>query len=421
MNISHSIRLSVIPLSRWSLILAAVLLAWSAIPLANAQTFEELEQRLLEHPSVAALQFSKTESRENAAASLGLPDPVVSIGVNNVPLQEPAFDRFLPTNKSIAVRQSLPNLAERRAQSSISESRASLQQLQAEWQFASLRSKLISLLAEQSALNEQLILLTARISKYDELEGVIQSEIDAGRPVVFRIADIEIERADIAREKASIDAALVGVRAGIEELVSVAAVTPAPEVMQASWGGSAGAFYPVRLADQDGEVSKAGVSAAKAAFRPDWGVSLTYQQRDEGNGLPGSVFGGDDWFSASVSVTVPIWSRQNQQPKLRAAKAAANASRQRSDVAARASLFEWRALSGKIDASKVFQQVLREKIVSLDSRIEALTSNYEAGLGDYSTILDAEIAQLKLQGELISERATEISLIAQANSLLVTS
>ena len=223
------------------------------------------------------------------------------------------------------------------------------------------------------------------------------------------------------REKASIDAALVGVRAGIEELVSVAAETPAPEMVLASWDGSAGAFYRVRLADQDGEISEAGVSAAKAAFRPNWGVSLTYQQREEGIGSPGSVFDGDDWFSASVSVTVPIWSRHNQQPKLRAAKAAVNASRQKSDVAARAALSEWRALSGKINASKAFQQILREKIVALDRRIEALTSNYEAGLGDYSTILDAEIAQLILRGELISERATEISLIAQANSFLVTS
>ena len=408
-------------INRRAIATISALLSWGMLSNAHAQTFEELEQRLLDHPSIVALRFSETASRESAAGTLGLPDPVITVGVNNVPLQDPAFDRFLPTNKAVGVRQSLPNFAERRALSSANEHRASLQKLQAAWQYETLKAKLIALLAKQAALNEQLSLLAIRDSKYDELEEVIRSEIDAGRPVVFRIADIDIERADSAREKAAIAAMQIEISAGIEELISMPAQTPAPAVELAAWDGQASRFFAVRLADQNVDISEAGVSAAEAAFRPDWGISLTYQQREEGSGVPGSTFAGDDWFSASVSVTVPLWSRQNQQPKLRAAKANANARRQQSDVAARAALAEWRALSGKIEASKDFQQILREKISALDSRIEALTSNYEAGLGDYSTILDTEISQLKLQSDLADEIARQISLTAQANSLLVTS
>ncbi|WP_306253274.1 TolC family protein [Parvularcula sp. IMCC14364] len=408
------------PFCKWVPASLALMLSWNTFPIAHAQTFKELEQQLLDHPSIVALRFSETASRESAAANIGLPDPVISVGVNNVPLQDPAFDRFLPTHKAIGVRQSLPNFAERRALSSANERRASLQKLQAEWQFVTLRAKLISLLATQTALSEQLSILAARDIKYNELEEVIRSEIDAGRPAVFRIADIDIERADSAREKAAILASQIEVSAGIEELVLMAAKTPAPETALALWDGQATRFYAVRLADQNIDISEAGVSAAKAAFRPDWGVSLTYQQREEGSGAPGSTFAGDDWFSASVSVTVPIWSRQNQQPKLRAAKANANARRQQSEVAARAALAEWRVLSAKIEASNDFQKILREKISALDSRIEALTSNYEAGLGDYSTILDTEITQLKFQSDLATERARQVSLTARANSLLVT-
>ena len=421
MNLTQSASLSVRRLSHLSIVSVVVLLAWTLLSPVSAQSFQELEQRLFEHPSLVALQFNEKESREKAEASLGLPDPVLTVGVNNVPLRDPAFDRFLPTNKAIGVRQSLPNMAERRAKSTVNKSTASLQRMQGEWQFAALKARLISLLAKQTSLTEQLSLLVARDAKYDELEEVIQSEINAGRPVVFRIADIDIERADMAREKALIDATRISVRAEIVELVSVPAVTRAPVQELASWDGAAGTFYSVQIANRDVTISDAGISVAEAAFRPDWGLSLTYQQREDGSGLPGSTFDGDDWFSASVSVTVPLWSRQNQQPKLRAAKAAADASRQKSDVAARAALSSWRRLGAQIDASREYQQILEEKILLLDERIEALTNNYEAGLGDYSAILDAEIAQLKLRGDVIAERATETALIARANSLLVTS
>lgn len=388
----------------------------------TAQSFAELEATLKEHPILLELHYQETANQEQAHASLGLPDPVITLGVNNVPVQDPAFDRFLPTNKAIGVKQSLPNWQKRKALSMRSESQAYLAKLQGEWRFQLLRARLISLLATSESLNEQIQLLSAREHKYRELEEVIQSEIDAGRPVVFRMADIELERADLARERALLESDLAQVKASLIDLVGKPVTPPPlPMIELAQWQGAASDFYTVLLADQNIEISNADVTFAKAAFGPDWGVSLTYQQREAGNGQLGSIYDGDDWFSASVSFTVPLWASSNQKPKLRAAKASANASRQKSATMARNALTQWRTLSARIEASEEFQYILKEKITALDSRINALRSNYESGLGDYSSILDAQNVQLQLKAQLSAEHAIEIGLIAQANSLLVSS
>jgi cobalt-zinc-cadmium efflux system outer membrane protein len=96
--------------------LASALLA-CALPgsLAFAQpteglAFEELEARLSDHPSLTALTYQAEASRERGTAATALPDPVVSVGVNNFPIFDPSFSDFLPTNKAVGVRQDFPKL-----------------------------------------------------------------------------------------------------------------------------------------------------------------------------------------------------------------------------------------------------------------------------------------------------------------------
>ena len=101
--------------------LASALLA-CALPgsLAFAQpteglAFEELEARLSDHPSLTALTYQAEASRERGTAATALPDPVVSVGVNNFPIFDPSFSDFLPTNKAVGVRQDFPNRTGRQA------------------------------------------------------------------------------------------------------------------------------------------------------------------------------------------------------------------------------------------------------------------------------------------------------------------
>lgn len=118
---------------------------------AVAQTLGELEDILRAHPSLAALGYETEAARELSRAATALPDPVVSFGINNLPVGDPAFDRFLPTNRAIGVRQDFPNLAGRRARASQAQARAGISEAMKKARFSALRAELIILLHERTA------------------------------------------------------------------------------------------------------------------------------------------------------------------------------------------------------------------------------------------------------------------------------
>ena len=119
----------------------------AAVPqFATAQTFEDLEARLRGHPSLIAMDYRASAQEERAVAAIALPDPVVSLGINNFPIYDPSFNAYLPTNKAVGIRQQFPNLAGREARAG--EARAMSAQTEAvrDARYAALRAELIALL-----------------------------------------------------------------------------------------------------------------------------------------------------------------------------------------------------------------------------------------------------------------------------------
>lgn len=170
-----------------ALLLAAVAsFASSNISGAHAQSLDQLETELARHPALDAMRYRSDADRERARAARALPDPVVSLGVNNLPVFDPGFDRFLPTNKAVGVRQQIPAAALRNAQSMGASTRAVQTDAARDWQYAQLRAELRISLIERARIREQRRLALARREKYAELTDVIQNEIDAGRPALFR-------------------------------------------------------------------------------------------------------------------------------------------------------------------------------------------------------------------------------------------
>ena len=403
-----------------SVIALSILITLTLPASAQVETYEALEARLLEHPALQALRHSADAKRETAISTKALPDPVVSLGVNNVPVSDPSFDTFLPTNKAVGVRQAIPNGGVRRARSRGVKSKAEQNDIEAAWMFSRLKAELVSTLANQQRLEEQISLANARDAKYAELQDIIKTEIDAGRPAVFRLAQVDVERAEVARQIVNLEAERAEIKAQLVELVGAAPSIEPPELSFHQWQGGAQEFHAVQLAKAGINVAQAGIDEAKASFGPDWGLSLTYQQREEGNGSFGSTFSGEDWFSAQVTFTVPLWAPKSQTPKLRAAKSSKSAAEQRFHATARRAQSEWTTLSASRLAAERSVIVFRQKIVAIDEQINASLNNYEAGIGDYSPVIDGELAKLSFQSQIATEKARLITATARANSLLVT-
>lgn len=382
--------------------------------------FSELELRLTDHPALQGLRFRSHAMRERATAASALPDPVISMGLNNVPISDFSFDTFLPTNKSIGIQQSFPNRAGRRAREENATTTSSALEIATSYEFARLRASLITNLIEQARVKKDIALASVRDLKYAELQEVIQTEINAGRAVVFRLAQVDIERADVARDIVNLESELAKVKAEINSLVGAAAATPPPAVSLVSWNGDNLSFHQVKLATANIAIAQSKVAEVRSEFGTNWGIGLTYQQRDAGNGRSGSSFEGDDWFSGKITFTVPVWANKKQAPALRAARSEKAAAEMNVSAVARKTEANWRSLAATSNAADLSIALFEKKLLALDQKIAASLTTYESGNGDYSPIIDSEIAQLIFRSQIARETARRDIAIVQANSQMVT-
>ena len=392
-------------------------LALAAPPLL-AQSFQELEARLKEHPALEALRLQTQAYREDSVAAAAWPDPVVSVGVNNLPLLDPSFRAFLPTNKALGVSQQIPNRPERAARSERAKRRAARNDAAESLQFARMRAELIVALVERRRIAEQLALLRQQDSLYGELEQIVQGEIGAGRPALFRLAEIDLQRSEIDRSLADLQGKRAEFEARLQDLVGDAGDVVPPQLEPKAWSGDAVAFHAVRVAREAITVADAGVSEAQAAWKPDWGFQLTYQQRDSGGA--GMRFPGDDWVSAAVTFSVPLWGSRSQAPALRAARAERESARSRQSAVARKAAAQFTALDATRRAAEAATAALQTKISAIREQVAAQRTRYESGMGDYSRVIDGELAELILLARIADEKARRDRATAQLNSLLVT-
>lgn len=393
-------------------------LALGAPPLFG-ESFPELEARLKEHPALEALRLESSAYREDALAAVAWPDPVVSVGINNFPLSDPSFRTYLPTNKALGVSQQIPNRSARTARSEQARRGAARNEVLEAMQFARMRSELLVALLDRRRIAEELALLNGQDSLYTELEQIVEGEIAAGRPVVFRLAEIDLQRAEVARKLADLQAEDADVDARLADLVGGVGAVPLPPIEPTTWSGDPDAFHAVRLAAAEVALAEAGVERAQAAWRPDWGVQLTWQQRDSGG--TDVRFPGDDWVSAAVTFSVPIWGNRSQAPALRAARAQRASAVSRRTAAARGAAARYSALDATRRAAEAAMGALNAKLPAIREQVAAQRTKYESGTGDYSPIIDGELAELVLLARIALEQARRDSAVARLNSLMVTS
>ncbi|MFH1517224.1 MAG: TolC family protein [Pseudomonadota bacterium] len=398
---------------RNGLLSAALALAAGALPAAS-QSLDELDARLRQHPSLEALTQRADAGRERAVAATALPDPVISLGINNFPVYDPSFNAFLPTNKAVGVSQAIPSRAGREARSGEARAMAVQTDRLRDAQLAMLHGELVALLHEKQSIAGQQELAESRHVKYDELTEVAAAEIDAGRPAVFRLAEIEAERTRVARELVVLKQREAEIDARLVDLTGLVPTTPAPPVEPASWSGEARDFHAVRVAEAGMDVAGYAIDGAEAAWKPNWGAQLTYQQRDAG-----ASFAGDDWVSGMVTFSVPFWSGRSQAPRLRAAKADRASAEMQYQAAARSAAARYAAETAAWKAAKETLAVLAQNIAAVEDEIAAQLTIYESGAGTYAPIIDGEIAILKLRADIAAEEARMAGAASRMNALLV--
>lgn len=393
-----------------------VILSAGTISTAQAASFEDYVERLSKHPQIESILAQSAAQDAQAIGELGLPDPVLTLGVDNVPISDPSFDEFLPTSKIIGLSQQIPNPVMLDAKSERFEQMSEKSLLMAEYMKARMRYMLISKLAEYESVKTQKSLVQKQLSYFKELENTFEGQIESGGSQYQRFSEVDVERAEAERKLNDLDARLSSIEAEFVRLVDEVPDIKLPEIIQGVWDKNPASLYPVMLAAEDVDIASKDVGIADAAFLPNFGVNAVYKQREDGRN---DRFDGADWFSVQAQVTIPLWASKNQKPKLKAAQEKKRSAQFAYDDMLRQWTQQMMALESARDAAFKNVKVLQDKDLAMKKKIDAAQRNYEAGTENLDAVLLAKIDRLNIQAGLTIAKETHISKSAEFNSNII--
>lgn len=383
--------------------LFAAAAAWgqAALSLQEAQTLAVTRSQQL-----VAQNAASRAVREMAVAAGRLPDPVLKLGVENVPVNGPdrlSLSRDFMTMRRIGLMQELPR-AEKR-QLKVERLERDGQRIQAERELAIAVIRRDTALAWLDRYYAQAMLDLLR-QQVEETHLQVQGAEAAWRSGRGNQADLFAARA-----------ARAGLQDRLRELERQAAnatlmlarwigpgAAAQPPSREAGWNGGTFSATPAhehlrrhpQLAALAAQVQAAETEArqARADTRPDWTVEASYSQR-------GPAYSN----MVSIGVSVPLQlDRANRQDREVAAKVAALAEAQAKledalaahEAEVRVALNDWN--SGKERLARLSTELLPAARL----RSEAALNSYKASKADLASVLSARREEIDARIQLLA-------------------
>ena len=369
---------------------------------------DTLSAQLRQHPSVIELDLQSHARELAAAASMGLPNPKLELGVNNLPIENPAFDRYLPTNKSIALSQLIPGQGKRNSRRLEQLSLSKLEHLKAEDRLAELELKALRALANLQKIETLRPLLEQQRHHYDELDEWLKGELEAGGERYARFAELDVQRSELDLQMNELDEEESQLKGELYYLFNdLPDFRPSMSALP-TWNGESGPIIPLRVAQQQIAVAESTVKVKTSELDLDYSFALTYQQRDEG-----SNFDGDDWITLKFGISLPLWKQTNQLPQRDMAQMQLAAERLKFDNQRRTINQSLQNLYADIETAQERERLLRQKRTRLKRQQSAMESRYESGDSDLEPLVRMQIAQLAIAMQQVRLHSRIIILSSQ--------
>ncbi|HEX2566869.1 MAG TPA: TolC family protein [Burkholderiales bacterium] len=388
---------------------------------SQSLSLEEAQRRAVERSrQVAAQNAAIAASQEMAVAAGQLPDPVLKLGVDNLPVNGPdswSVSRDFMTMKRIGVMQEITRAEkrelraqryEREAEKSAAEKAAAVASIERSTALAWLdryyAEQLAQVLTEQSGQVKSEI--SAAEAAYRGGRGS-QADVIAAHGALALLEDRASElRRRIQTAKTNL-ARWIGERAD-----APLAARPAIDAIRVEHGSLERELesHPeiAALAKQE-QIAATEARLAQASRTPDWSIEVAYQQR-------GPAF--SDMVSVGVSVPFP-WDRANRQDREVAAKLAlAEQARAQREEMLRAHVAEVRAMVDEWQNGRERLARYAKDIVPLaDERTRAALAGYQGGKASLSDLLAARRSETEVRMQALQLELETARLWAQLNYL----
>ena len=396
----------------WHLAAAAV----TPLTLAEAQRLAVTRSRQL-----MAQDSAVAAAREMAVSAGQLPDPVATVGINNLPINGPdawSLTRDFMTMTSVGVMQELTRAEkrearteryEREAERSLAERRASIAAIE--------RATALAWLDRYYAEAMQTVISEQRRQAQGEVDAA-ESAYRAGRG---NLADILAARSALVLldDRASeVGRKLSSAKIALARWIGNDADTPLagkptidvirldPRTLEADL-----AHHPeLAVLAKKEEVAAADVQIAQANKKPDWSIALMYSQR-------GPAYSN----LISVNVSVPLqWDQKNRQDRELAAKLAMleQARAEREDML-RAHTAEVRAMIVEWENDRERRSRYEREVLPLATeRTQATLVAYRGAKATLADVLMARRGEVDVRLQALQLETDTARLWAQLNFLI---
>lgn len=410
---------------RWrrAFLAALLLLAFGSSAIADSEPlgFEQsLQIAVARSRQLAGIDSAVAASREMAVAARQLPDPILKVGVDNLPVS--GADRFslsddFMTMRRIGVVQELTGAVkrdrradafQREADQALAERQAAAVAIERDTAIAWLDSffyqALAQLAADRVAQAQQEI--QASEGAYRGGKGSL-AEVLAARSALAMAEDRASEAQRRRTSAATVLARWIG-----DAAARPLAPPPALDRIPFDSGTLDGhlVHHPqLVVMDRRVDAALAAVRSAEASRKADWSVELAFQQR-------GPAFSN----MVSVGVSVPLqWDRRNRQDRDVAAKVAlADQARADREEAQRTHVAETRVMIEEWDnGQERIGRFERELLPLAAKRVTAALAVYRGGKGALSDVLAARRAETEVRQQALELRMANARLWGQLHFL----
>lgn len=417
-------------------VLAALLLAGPSAGMCAADSGLGLEEAIaLARQQDPWLEGSRLRQQAFAArgeAAGSLPDPVVSLGAANLPVDTFDFNQEAMTQFRVGVSQALP----RGDSLALGRERFAILGQQQVHQRAERREQLAVTVAglwlDAYLARESMRLIEADRALFEYLVEVARNAyanaVGRTRQQDIIRAQLELTRLDerVARLRQEREAALgqlgqwlgggYAVAAELPQLPLRAADRVRGGGVDSDWLGRVLSIHPaVASLEQDIAAGEVDVALAQQQYKPQWGLNASYGYRDDD---PAGMRRAD-FFSVGVTFDLPLFTNSRQDPALESASARAAASRTDRALALRRLRAGFEAERARLGQLDVRLALYRDRLLAqMHDQSEAALSAYTADDGDFAEVVRARIDELNARVEALGLRVERQRSIARLNYYL---
>lgn len=356
-------------------------------------------------PNLEASGLRVEAARSSSRSAGALPDPRLTVGLDNAPISGPLAGRFGADEMTMArvgIEQDVPSGAKRRAR--LAEASANIAAAEAQAVVEARDVRLATALAwlDLDYAKRRLAALDALSETLGPILEAAPSGLISGDSRPGETVAPQQWRAMLADRRSELIALAARARAELvrwtgDPEADVEGDPPALSIDGAILRAGLDR-HPVLLAyTAFGRQADSAVRMAQADKQPDWGWGLSYQHRDP-------MFG--DMVSAEVTISLPLFSQTRQDPIIAARASDATRVRVEREVARRKLLAELEAGLADHTLHQDRRARARDVLVPLaQRRADFETASYGAGTAGLSAVLDAFTALVDAKLDALDREA----------------